>query len=792
MPAMVREFKPGDNRGATAINQNFQIKTMLTSVVNAFTGKAGAVEISVQTKIVRLAHGADRKLALRITAILMGLAIAVIIGAVYAGIAMNSAALSIESGIIEKEIDRIVVKTLDEQKSVALWDEPLERIPRKDLGWIDEEIGSYLTGTYGHDLVIIQDGTGHIIYQHERIPGTLSATQAIAAADPILNEIRGGARRHWTKRDGNFASQESTDGALEGAATLRAGANILQFAGEPAVVSAMTFTPTTNLKLRSANPPIIISVKRLNAQRLAKIGNDINVSDLRLVVGSSAADDGLIELEADNGKSIGSLAWKQQMPGKAFLSYLLPVLLLLTVSCVLAGHYFVGKITMLAGRLRFTAEEARRLAYEDQVSKLPNRRAFHDRLKQQCAGEARPFVVALVDIDRFKEINDTYGHETGDRLIEAVSERLKDEIGGDGIVARLGGDEFAVMTSPRVDCDASSLKRRLGKLFEAPFQLGPYRILSSASLGIYAVTRPDAKPTDVLRNADTALYEAKSRGRRQGVIYSSQMSNAARARRLIERDLQDAIENGDLYMAYQPVHAIGSNNGNEVEALIRWRHPQLGELAPEAFVQVAEQSNLIVALGQKVFGMVLQQLKKWPDMHVSINLSPRELRSNELLRFVRNGCREHGIAPNRITFEITEGIAIDDSGKANLILQSLRAIGFRVALDDFGTGYASLSFLQTFPLDRVKLDRSLLGGAEADKRAIAVFEGAIAIGRQLGLEVVAEGIESEEQFNLAQRAGCTHLQGYLLSPPLLAHEVEQYFGIQDSDMGWSPYNRLKA
>ena len=155
MPEMVREFKPGDNRGANAINQNFQIKTMLTSVVNAFTGKAGAVEISVQTKIVRLAHGADRKLALRITAILMGLAIAVIIGAVYAGIAMNSAALSIESGIIEKEIDRIVVKTLDEQKSVALWDEPLERIPRKDLGWIDEEIGSYLTGTYGHDLVII-------------------------------------------------------------------------------------------------------------------------------------------------------------------------------------------------------------------------------------------------------------------------------------------------------------------------------------------------------------------------------------------------------------------------------------------------------------------------------------------------------------------------------------------------------------------------------------------------------------------------------------------------------------
>lgn len=789
---MVGQSSARDNRCVTVNIQNFLAKTMRARVVNSSTGKAGAGKISVQNKTVRLAHGADRKLALRITAILMGLAIAVIIGAVYAGIAMNSAALSIESGIIEKEIDRIVVKTLDEQKSVALWDEPLERIPKKDIGWIDEEIGSYLTGTYGHDLVIIQDGAGNIVYQHEKVPGAITSAQAIQTAGPLLNEIRGGVSRRWTRRDGNFASQESSDGALEGAATLRAGANILQFSGEPAVVSAMTFMPTTNLSLRSAHPPIIISVKRLNGQRLGKIGNDINVRDLHLAVGNTAKEDGLIELKADDGKPIGSLVWKQQMPGKAFLSYLLPVLLLLTISCVLAGHYFVGKITQLAGRLRFTAEEARRLAYEDQVSKLPNRRAFHDRLKQQCAADARPFVVALVDIDRFKEINDTYGHETGDRLIEAVSERLKEEIGSDGIVARLGGDEFAVMTSPRVDCDATGLKRRLGKLFEAPFQLGPYRILSSASLGIYAVTRPDSKPTDVLRNADTALYEAKSRGRRQGVIYCSQMSNAARARRLIERDLQDAIENGDLYMAYQPVHAIGTNNGNEVEALVRWRHPQLGELAPEAFVQVAEQSNLIVSLGQTVFGMVLQQLKKWPDMHVSINLSPRELRSNELLRFVRNGCREHGIAPNRITFEITEGIAIDDSGKANLILQSLRAIGFRIALDDFGTGYASLSFLQTFPLDRVKLDRSLLGGAGADRRAIAVFEGAIAIGRQLGLEVVAEGIESEEQFNLAQRAGCTHLQGYLLSPPLLAHEVEQYFGIQDSDMGWPQPSRLQA
>lgn len=789
---ILSQFPTCDNKGTRRATGRRHAKTIVLRAVNSPSGIAGAQEISGQINTARLAHGADRKLALTITAILMGLAIAVIIGAIYAGAAMNSAALRIESGIIGKEIDRVVVGTLDQQKSVALWDEALERIAANDVEWLDAEIGDYLTGTYGHDLLIIQDGRGQVVYQTERVPGAISAPEVSRIAAPLLTEIRGGAQRRWTKRDAGFTSQESNEGAMEAAAALRAGANILKLSGQPAVVSVMTFTPTTDLSLHTATPPIIISVKRLSPQRLAKIGSDVNVTDLHLAPLSTRDESGGIELDADDGSPIGFLAWKQQMPGKAFISYLLPVLLLLTCSGVLAGHYFVNKITTLATRLRFTAEQARRLAYEDQVSKLPNRRAFHDKLKQQCAADARPFVVALVDIDRFKEINDTYGHETGDRLIEAVSERLKAEMGSDGMVARLGGDEFAAITFPDTGCDAPALKGRLGKLFEAPFQLGPYRILSSASIGLYAVSRKEAKPTDVLRNADTALYEAKARGRRQGVIYTSQMSNAARAKRLIERDLQDAIENGELYVAYQPVHAIGSHRAHEVEALIRWRHPQLGELAPETFVQVAEQSNLIVSLGQTVFRMVLEQLKNWPEMHVSINLSPRELRSSELLRFVRNGCREHGIAPNRITFEITEGVAIDDSGKANLILQSLRAIGFRIALDDFGTGYASLSFLQTFPLDRVKLDRSLLNAKNADKKMSAVFEGAISIGRQLGLEVVAEGIETEEQFNLAQRAGCTHMQGYLLSPPLLKHEVEQYFGIETPEAEWPHYSKRQA
>lgn len=748
--------------------------------------------ISVQNLDARAGHGADRKLALRITAILMGLAIAVIAGAVYAGIAMNSAALGIESGIIEKEINRVVLKTLDEQKSVALWDEPLERIARRDFDWVDEEIGSYLTGTYGHDLVIILDGNGRILYEHQRNPGAGAAVRTLSAAKPLLSEIRGGPRRKWVKRDANFATQAASDSALAGAATLRAGANVLALSGEPAVVSAMTFTPTHDLGLLTKSPPIILSVLRLTPDRLARIGEDVNVRNLHLVRDGPDADEGLIALRADDGNTIGALSWAPQLPGKAFLSVLLPVLLLVTLGGVFMGHYLIARITMLAGRLRLAAEQARRLAYEDQVSKLPNRRAFHESLAMYCNSSDRPFIVALVDIDRFKEVNDSFGHETGDRLIEAVSARLKEEVGDWGVVARLGGDEFAILGPLNAQNEAGGLKRRLGKLFEAPFQLGPYRILSSASLGLCVVAEQETKPGNVLRDADTALYEAKSRGRRQGVVYSAQMSNAARARRLIERDLQAAIENGHLYLVYQPVRSAGPDAGNEVEALVRWRHPQLGDLAPEAFVPIAEQSNLIVSLGQAVFEMVLEQLEKWPQMHISINLSPRELRSNEFLRFVRNGCREHGIAPGRLTFEVTEGVAIDDSGKADLILQSLRAMGFRVALDDFGAGYASLSFLQTYPLDRVKLDRSLLARAATDKAAAAVFEGAVSIGRKLGLEVVAEGIESREQFEIAREAGCTHVQGYLFSSPLLPEELESRYGIERADPERGKADRRRA
>lgn len=713
----------------------------------------------------------DRQLTTRITAILAALAFAVIAATVYAGIKMNQSALGIESGIIEKEINRVIVKTLDEQKSVALWDEAVKRIDERDNEWIDNEIGSYLSGTYGHDQVLVLGGDDAIVYEHDRRGGHGDAERALSVARPLLEELRSGRSRQWVKRDGKFSTLEASEDQLAGASQLKAGANLLWLSGQAAVVSAMTVTPTHDLKLLQLKPPIILSVIYLTPERLRLMGSDVNIADLRLIKG----DEGLIPIVADDGAPIGSLTWMPQHPGKAFLTVLLPVILIVTIAGMLAGRYLVGRMTILADRLRQSATDSHRLAFEDQITKLPNRRAFQQTLEELCMSTARPFVLAIIDIDRFKEVNDTYGHETGDRLIGGVGARLGEMAGGRGMVARLGGDEFAVIVTHDPKLSADVLKRKLGKLFEAPFQLGPYRILASASIGLCTV-RDTASPARVLREADTALYEAKARGRRQAVVYTPQMSEALRGRRVVERDLQDAIDKGHLYLVYQPVIAEAPCAGPEVEALVRWRHPQLGDLSPEAFVPVAEQSDLIVALGRAVFRMALEHLTEWPEMRISVNISPRELRSSEFLRFVRDTCRVYAIAPARITFEVTEGVAIDDSGKASLILQSLRALGFRVALDDFGSGYASLSFLQTYPLDRVKLDRSLLGGTGGGSIQNAVLEGAVSIGLKLGLEVVAEGVETEEQMAFVRALGCTHIQGFCISKPLAWGEVASFFG----------------
>jgi diguanylate cyclase (GGDEF)-like protein len=696
---------------------------------------------------------ADNILATRITAILALLAAAVIAATAYAGYAMNESALRIESGAIAKEANRMLVSTLDQQKSVALWDEAVRRVDAQDRPWIEAEIAAYLNQTYGHDRIVVIGRDGEIVYSYGKAKAGTSDAALMARAAPLLTEIRGGAKRPWRKSDGGFRPVQSDGTALPGAALLKAGASVLRIDGDAGIIAAMTIRPTHALALGQGKPAIILSYIRMTPRRIATLGENVNVQ-------------GLFALRTDDYQPLGMLDWNPHHPGRFFLVWLLPFLILVAIGGVIAGRYSVARTIAISRKLRRTAEAANRLALVDQVSDLPNRRAFNRALARALRDPANDFVIAIIDIDRFKDINDTMGHIAGDRLVRSVGQRLRGLFGPDAHISRLGGDEFAVI-APAVDAQArAQFRRTLQRAFRSKFNIGEGGVPITASIGTTARKHPQDSAEQLLREADIALYAAKERGRNCIVSYTEPLGAARRRNRTIEVDMEAAIENGQLYLAYQPIVSVADGSVREVEALARWRHPELGDIAPSDFIPVAEQTGQMDMLGRWAIAQATTDLAQIPGIDISINVSPNQLRSSRFLRDLVAVCRQHGLAPRRLMLEITEGVAFDTSSRSRVMVEALRATGFRIALDDFGSGYASLAILRSFPFDRLKLDRSLLLDVDSDTVAASVLEASIGIGQRLGMEIVAEGIETAAQARHMTIAGCTHLQGFLFSQPL--------------------------
>jgi len=382
----------------------------------------------------------------------------------------------------------------------------------------------------------------------------------------------------------------------------------------------------------------------------------------------------------------------------------------------------------------------------------------------------------LIDIDRFKHINDDYGHAAGDDLVRLIGGRLKTNLGDTSIVARVGGDEFAVCIEMSDGEAAIGLASRLTDSMRTPFSLGEYSVAITVSIGVAEVAAsPDADIDEILRNADMALYASKKNGRNCATGFAPQMAEERAVDRALEKDLEAAFEKSELRMVYQPIHPV-SETAREVEALVRWKHPVLGEVPPSTFIPAAERSGLMVRLGEWIIRRALQDFAHWPhNMLMSINLSPLQLQHDGFSAFLLDACSRHGIAPHRLFLEVTESLSIERNTRALLTLNLLRNMGFRIALDDFGTGYSSLSMVKSFKFDRMKLDRSLVMDLGQDPASVAVLEAAVTMARHVGAEVVAEGISEEHLIDATKGAGCTHLQGYFYSRPIEADEVPNYF-----------------
>ncbi|MDB5539752.1 MAG: hypothetical protein JWQ89_1479 [Devosia sp.] len=419
------------------------------------------------------------------------------------------------------------------------------------------------------------------------------------------------------------------------------------------------------------------------------------------------------------------------------------------------------------------------LAYHDSLTGLANRAQFERDLAAlvERAGQGQPATLVLIDLDRFKHINDALGHVAGDDLLRQLANRLFQVVGPAGTLARLGGDEFAILLTGPAAGAAESICAAMQLQLARPFRLFDDPAFVTASFGI-APWRRGAGPETLLREADIALYEAKARGRARWTVFAAPMAESLAEKRRIELDLRRALtEGGELKLEYQPIFAADSSTVLGAEALVRWQHPQRGRLSPDMFIGVAEERGLIEKLGEWVFEEACRMLVVTAVPWVAVNVSPVELRSRHFVERVIATLADLGIDPGRLQLEITEGVLIDTSAATEAGLTRLRAAGIRLALDDFGTGYSSLNYLRRYNVDKLKIDRSFVAQLGVSGDAEVIVRTIIDLARSLKMQVTAEGVATEWQRDYLVVRGCHELQGFLLSEPLPLEAFVEFAGL---------------
>ncbi len=481
---------------------------------------------------------------------------------------------------------------------------------------------------------------------------------------------------------------------------------------------------------------------------------------------------------------VGHLAWAADRPGQALREgLLLPTMLGAFVTVALFG-FVMTHVRSIARDLAATQEKAQSLVGRDPLSGLPNRLLFSERLDHELSRIGRSgegLAVMFLDLDRFKEVNDTYGHQAGDELLKQVADRLQGLLRSADTMARFGGDEFAVIqTQVRSRLDAESLARRILDALTRPFELGEAPVSVGVSIGVALAPEHGLDREGLMRLADTALYQAKSEGRNRFSFFVSQMDEAIRMRKVVEDDLRDAIVNDQLAVHYQPVFSVDGQTVVGLEALVRWPHPTQGLIAPDRFIGMAEERGLIIPLGEWVLRRACEDAKRWPGLRMAVNVSPIQFRHRDFVAKVVDALSSTGLEASRLELELTEGVVVADADAAEAAIMELRALGVHLALDDFGTGYSSLIYLRRFAFDKIKIDRSFLESMEATGESAILVHSIVHLGRALGLTVTAEGVETREQHRFLQALGCHQLQGFLFSRPVPPEEIDRLLGLSEA------------
>jgi diguanylate cyclase (GGDEF)-like protein/PAS domain S-box-containing protein len=452
---------------------------------------------------------------------------------------------------------------------------------------------------------------------------------------------------------------------------------------------------------------------------------------------------------------------------------------------------YIGSVLDVS-ELKMAQLELEKLAFYDPLTQLPNRRFFRDHLDFQLAASEKtrsPLAVIMLDLDNFKRVNDSLGHDAGDQLLVRISERLRDVVFKEDVVSRMGGDEFTILlNNPHPVTRIDQAAQRIMESIREPLEISEQLIEIGASLGIARYPEDASSAEDLLRNADIALYNAKSNGRNQASYFSEQLDIEVKDKLRLEGKLRKAIAQESLTLHLQPQYDAQQQSFFWCEALLRWYDEEEGFISPARFIPVAEETGLIIPLSSWVLRTACQLMDKHMDelqragiQGVAINLSARQFYSQKLLQEIESALKDYSIPPSMIEFEITESVVIDDVNSAIKTMQAIKELGCRLSIDDFGTGYSSLSYLKQFPIHAIKIDRSFIIDIPNDHSATEIASAIIAMAHKLGLEVIAEGIETHLQKQFLVDQGCRYLQGYMLGRPMPIEQLlEQHQGLLDS------------
>ena len=712
--------------------------------------------------------------AMTISALVLLVALALFLIQRFDVVAAEREQVLVEHGFARQidELNAVIATQVD-------WDEAIRRLDHKfDAQWTDFNVGNYLHTFNGFSHAFVLDPNEQPIYASVNGERTAMASYAPFAkvAERLIPAVRAAELRR-----GPFKQRQGKNNIVIPPIQTTAST---QLAGISYIVTATLVQPDFGKVLPKGNrAPIVVTAKPIDKALLAAFSARYLLNELRLIEPTIRPEQRQqIVLRDADGAGLVALSWVPRAPGTVLRKMLQWPLLGGIALMGLLAFLVMRRGGAIVSELIASESRSRHLAFHDQLTQLPNRAMLFERLRLKLAqlgdGDTK-LAVICVDLDRFKDVNDTLGHHAGDCVIQTVAIRLREACGHSATVSRLGGDEFIVLYRCNNEQQVAELADRIVTSVAEQIISEFGRIEVGCSLGVAIIDHPGVEPSEALRWADVAMYRSKDSGRRCVTFFEAEMDDALRARRALEGDLHEAMSDGSLHMVYQPqVDHAGLIIA--VEALVRWNHPQRGVIPPGIFVPLAEETGLILPLGEFVLRRVFAETSAWGGLRVGINVSAVQLRSAGFAALVTRLIAQAGADPGNYEIELTETALLGDDPVTAANVEALKRLGFSIALDDFGTGYSSLSVLQRFSVNRIKIDRSFVCALGNGGEGEALVDAMVKLARSLGLSVIAEGVETEDQRKRLLACGCGEFQGYLTGMPQDAGSIAALAGIENA------------